>query len=193
MKISGGIASGIVLDAPKGRGARPTAARPREALAASLTSKGLFDGTTVVDLFAGTGALGLEAASRGAANVFLVERAPKHFECLERNIAQVAKSGVDAKITAIKGDALTVARILPQLAGAIDLILADPPYADTARFLNSILKNAKFAQWAKHASMVWEVPDNLNADTLPTNSPWTLTERRSFGGVCFLFLSQKTN
>ena len=192
MKISGGIASGIPLDAPKGRGARPTAARPREALAASLMARKLFDGATVVDLFAGTGALGLEAASRGAANVFLVERAPKHFECLERNIAKVAKAGVDAKMTAVKGDALAVSRLLPGIAGEVDLILADPPYADTARLLNTILKNAEFAEWARNALMVWEVPDNLNADALPQLSPWLLTERRSFGGARFFFLSQQT-
>ncbi len=193
MRISGGIASGIVIEAPKGRGARPTAARPREALATSLTAKGLFDGTTVVDLFAGTGALGLEAASRGATNVFLVERSPKHFECLERNVAKVAKSGVDSRITAVKGNALAVARLLPGLAGKIDLVIADPPYADTARFLRIIAKNAEFTQWCRHAVMVWELPDNLNTDTLPKNSHWLPIERRSFGGARFLFLQQASD
>ena len=71
MNVISGIAKGIVLETPKGLSVRPTAARAKKSLFDSYRN---WTGKTVVDLFAGTGAFGIEAASRGAANVYFIEK-----------------------------------------------------------------------------------------------------------------------
>jgi 16S rRNA (guanine966-N2)-methyltransferase len=190
MRITGGVAAGIVLDAPKGRAARPTADRAKEALFASLAAARVIENATVVDLFAGTGALGLDAASRGAARVFLVERSGHHAELVLRNAAKVAKAGARAEIVALKGDALTAHRRLPAIAGKIDLILADPPYADSKRHLSRLLKSADFAEWAGNALLVWEIPEDFKAEDLPENTRWNVDKRVKLGGACFLWISR---
>jgi 16S rRNA (guanine966-N2)-methyltransferase len=185
------MARGITLDAPKGRTARPTAARAREALFGSLAAAGAIQNATVVDLFAGTGALGLEAASRGAARVFLVERAAAAASAAKRNAAKVAKAGVGAEIAVLRGDAAKVARLAPNLKGRVDLILADPPYADSRRLLDGILPDADFAEWAAGSAMVWEVPDDLARYLGPETPFWSVTSRRGFGGAAFIFLENR--
>jgi 16S rRNA (guanine966-N2)-methyltransferase len=108
------------LDAPPGDGTRPTADRARETLFSMLQSRlGSFEGLTVLDLFAGSGALSLEALSRGASKGFLVEK------------AQPARKAIDANIQRLGADARLVghdACNLPPAAAPVDLIFLDPPY-----------------------------------------------------------------
>jgi len=123
MRIVAGEARGRRLVAPPGDGVRPTADRVREALFASLAPR--LPGASVLDAFAGSGALGLEARSRGAARVTFVERERRALEALRRNIDAVGLDGT----TLVTGDVL---RVIPggMLAGApFDLVLLDPPYA----------------------------------------------------------------
>ena len=98
-------------------------------------------GARVVDLFAGTGALGLEALSRGAVSAEFVERAPAALNLLRRNIDAL---GVGARARVIRADAVRFAEQLP--AGAYDLALADPPYAtDYAEQLVTVFRRVPFA------------------------------------------------
>ena len=113
------------LRAPPGGATRPTADRTRETLFAMLTSRlGSFEGLAVADLFAGSGALGLEALSRGAARVDFVEVSARSLRALREN-ADALGAGAAAVIH--RGDAL---RYIDRLdAGSYDVAFADPPYA----------------------------------------------------------------
>ena len=123
MRIIAGVARGRRLVAPAGDTVRPTGDRVREALFASLMPH--LPGASVLDAFAGSGALGLEARSRGAAEVTFVERDRRSLTALERNVASV---GLDA-VRIVRGDTLALVR-RGGLAGApFDLVLLDPPYA----------------------------------------------------------------
>ncbi|MEO6068469.1 MAG: 16S rRNA (guanine(966)-N(2))-methyltransferase RsmD [Gemmatimonadales bacterium] len=121
MRIVAGLYGGRRLVAPKGDIARPTQDRVREAWF-SILGDAVLD-ARVLDLFAGSGALGLEALSRGAASAEFVEKARASLLALEANIAALRVGDV-ARIR--KGDALKVAEAL--VPGSYDLVFADPPY-----------------------------------------------------------------
>lgn len=120
MRIIAGAWRGRPLRAPAGAATRPTADRTREALFSMLTSRlGGFEGLRVADLFAGTGALGLEALSRGAASCLFVEQDRAALDALRANVAAL---GAQAEIRA-----QSVAALGPSGA-PFDLLLLDPPY-----------------------------------------------------------------
>ncbi|ODP39461.1 16S rRNA (guanine(966)-N(2))-methyltransferase RsmD [Sphingomonas turrisvirgatae] len=124
MRIIAGKWRGRVLAAPKGDATRPTADRTREALFSMLTSRvGDFEGLAVADLFAGSGALGFEALSRGAASCLFVEQDRAALDALRAN---ADKLGVRADIRASSVMALGPA---PR---PLDVILMDPPYGTGA-------------------------------------------------------------
>lgn len=120
MRIVAGIWRGRQLEAPLGMTTRPTADRVRETLFSMLASRlGSFEDLRVADLFAGSGALGFEALSRGAAHATFVENDAAAAAVIRRN---AAKLGAD--VTVLGGSALALPGSAP-----FDLILADPPYA----------------------------------------------------------------
>lgn len=124
MRIISGQWRGRTLIAPKGDATRPTADRTREALFSMLTSRlGSFDGLTVADLFAGSGALGFEALSRGAASCIFVEQDRPALDALRSN---AEKLGIKPDIRS------TSALALGQAAAPLDLILMDAPYGTGA-------------------------------------------------------------
>ncbi len=124
-RIIGGRAGSITLEVPDA-GTRPTSDRVRESLFGALESADGLQGAVVLDLYAGSGALGLEAISRGAASVDLVEKSPRAAAIVERNAAKVAKSvGRDA---AIRVHRSSVAAFLGGPRGPFDLVFLDPPY-----------------------------------------------------------------
>jgi 16S rRNA (guanine966-N2)-methyltransferase len=132
MRIVAGAARGRPLVAPKGRDVRPTADRVKEALFSSLAPR--LPGASVLDLFAGTGSLGLEALSRGAAHVTFVERARAALAALDRNVEVVALAGAEV----VRADAAAALRsALP--GSPFDLVLADPPYTLTEEVLGQVL------------------------------------------------------
>jgi 16S rRNA (guanine966-N2)-methyltransferase len=124
MRIIAGQWRGRPIVAPKGEATRPTADRTREALFSMLASRlGSFEDLAVADLFAGSGALGLEALSRGAASCLFVEQDKPALDALRANIA---KLGAKADVRAQSVLALGPAR------APLDLILMDPPYGTGA-------------------------------------------------------------
>lgn len=121
MRIVAGEWGGRRIEAPPGRGTRPTTDRVREAWMSALAP--LLPGARVLDLFAGSGALGLEALSRGAASAVFVESAPAALRVLRTNLDVL---GAGQRATVVRGDAVRYAAALE--AGAFDVALADPPY-----------------------------------------------------------------
>jgi 16S rRNA (guanine966-N2)-methyltransferase len=124
-RIVAGALGGRRLAVPTGRGTRPTSERVREGLFSTLVSiRGALDGAAVLDLYAGSGAVGLEAASRGAARVTCVERDPRAAAVLRANIAGLGAAGVELRAEAVE-------RVLAGGAAApYDVVFVDPPYAD---------------------------------------------------------------
>jgi 16S rRNA (guanine(966)-N(2))-methyltransferase RsmD len=121
MRVIAGSRKGHKLVAPRGLDTRPTSDRVRENV---FNLVGPVDGARVLDLFAGSGALGIEALSRGAASVVFVERDPDAVRTIERNLDRLRLTG--ARV--VRGDVLhTIAQ--EAAAGAkYDLVLVDPPY-----------------------------------------------------------------
>ncbi|WP_373473771.1 16S rRNA (guanine(966)-N(2))-methyltransferase RsmD [Sphingorhabdus lacus] len=126
MRIIAGQWRSRLLVAPKGDTTRPTADRTRETLFSMLNSRlGSFDDLAVLDLFAGSGALGLEALSRGAAHCTFVEQDANALKALETNIDKLsAKSQSDIR----RGSVLSLGSAIKPF----DLVLMDPPYASGA-------------------------------------------------------------
>lgn len=127
MRIVAGTAGGRRLQVPPGRRLRPTSERVREAVFSSLASQGAVVGARVLDLFAGTGALGIEALSRGAREATFVEADPAAVAAIKANLAATGLAGG----TVVVADAL---RFLadPEPRPAFDLAFVDPPYAFSA-------------------------------------------------------------
>lgn len=122
LRIIGGSARGRRVHFPQGRGLRPTADRVRETLFNWL--QGEVAGRRVLDLFAGSGALGLEALSRGAAEAVFVEQARSAADQLRKNLDLLGFSG-QARV--LQCDAR---RYLESAAGPFDIVFLDPPFAD---------------------------------------------------------------
>ncbi len=124
-RIIAGTAGSLPLDVPDA-GTRPTSDRVRESLFGALESAGSLAGARVLDLFAGSGALGLEAVSRGAASADLVEKSPRAAAVVQRNAAKVAKA-VGAQ-TSLRVHRTAVDAYLRATRGPFDLVFIDPPY-----------------------------------------------------------------
>lgn len=127
MRIVAGEWRGRPLAAPEGDATRPTSDRTRETLFSMLTSRlGNFEDLRVADFFAGSGALGLEALSRGAAHCTFVEQDPAAVRALRRNITNLkAQERCDVR-------AISVLTLGPMRGEPLDLVLLDPPYGTGA-------------------------------------------------------------
>ncbi len=125
MRVIAGEMRGRRILAPPGRATRPTTDRAREALFSVLESLGALAGATVWDLFAGSGALGIEALSRGAAYVTFVDRSPRAIAATRSNLASLGL-GPERATVVLAEVASWVGAAPPRGA---DVVLADPPYA----------------------------------------------------------------
>ena len=123
-RIIAGTAGGRTLRTPAGSGTRPTSDRVREAVFSALDARGAVRGSRVFDLYAGSGALGLEAASRGAGSVVLVESDRRAADVIARNVRELGLRDVrvdrSTVLSALAGE--------PRAEEAADLVLVDPPY-----------------------------------------------------------------
>ena len=171
MRIVAGTHRGRRLETPEGDAIRPTADRVREALFSSLNHRlGGFSGKTVLDGFAGTGALGLEALSRGADLAIFIERDRAALDLCRRNAAMLKET---ARARFILGD---VAKP-PRAETPCDLILLDPPYG----------KGLGAAALAALDTAGWVAPDALAVIEADRNQPegvpagFTLLDARDYG------------
>ena len=126
-RIIGGALGSLRLKGPA-KGTRPTSDRVKESIFSILESRGAIQDARVLDLFAGTGALGLEAASRGARSVTLVERDPAAAKVCEENLKQVRegllKAGLLSNLQFVRSDAESYLK----KNEPVDLVFIDPPY-----------------------------------------------------------------
>lgn len=148
-RIVAGTARGRVLQVPRGGATRPTSDRVREALFSRLEHEGVVGGARVLDLFAGSGALGLEAASRGAAQVLLVDSGREAARACRRNVADLGLEGV----------AVVQQVAVPTLLGAVpdrpyDLVLLDPPYPLADDDLAGVLARLVDGDWLAEEAVV---------------------------------------
>ena len=173
MRITSGIYGGRTLATPKTGEIRPTQDRVREALFSMLGD--CITGARFLDLFAGSGAVGLEALSRGAALAVFVERNPKHIECIRKNIAALAPSPMPQLVRA------DVYRwIAAYRAEAFDIAFADPPYAlgqerGYTDFLGALAANGVIRVGGVFAA---ETTSEQSPETPPG---WELVRDRTYG------------
>ena len=175
MRISGGMARGIPLMVPKGDAVRPATDGMRQAAFSSLGAH--VAGARFLDLFAGSGAYGLEALSRGAAGGVFVEQNAKAAACVRRNIEAVCKSlGREARDLSVLQ---TDARGVPLGNGGVpDLVFIDPPYEIIAEITPALFSRLAEALASKpEAIVVFESPGEI--ELAPPG--WTLLKRLGKG------------
>ncbi len=172
MRVVAGELGGRKLVSPDGTSTRPTTDRVREAVFNALGSAGVLDGALVADLYAGTGAVGIEAISRGAAHCTFVERDRNALRALEENVDTL---GLGDRSRIMRSDAMQAAVTLD-----VDIVFADPPY--------------DFLAWD-------ELLANIRADFVVAESGralgerdgWTVTRSKRYGRAWVSFLERSAN
>ena len=182
MRITGGMYRSRALRAVRGQSTRPTSDRVREALFGILSSAGAIQGARVLDLYAGTGALALEALSRGAESAILVESSRDAIAVIRGNIEAL---GVVHKASLVPGD---VQRALARLvkAGPFDLVLADPPWA----LVESGEPSQALAELAAAGALgpsAWVVLEHGARTPAPSADPLLPWETRRYGDTALTF------
>jgi 16S rRNA (guanine966-N2)-methyltransferase len=185
MRVIAGSAGGIRLAVPK-RGVRPTMDRVKAAIFSSLGDA--VAGARVLDLFAGSGALGIEALSRGASSVMLVEEDRQSAEIIERNLAK----------TKLKGRVRQqdVFDFLRHAGGAetFQIIFADPPYEKTKygeSYTEKLLTNEALPRLLDSSGVF--VLEKEPTEILPGMKLWRLVRQKTYGATEVLFLSAIRN
>ena len=164
-RIVAGAARGRRLAAPPGQGTRPTADRAREALFSAVEARvGSLAGRRVADLYAGTGAVGLEALSRGAAAVLLVESDPAALRTLRANVETVGLPGAEVRPGRVE-------RVVAGAAGsaAYDVVFLDPPYDLPDADLRDVLRDLLRHGWAEPGALTV-------VERATRGGPWTWPE-----------------
>jgi len=182
MRITGGVHRSRPLRAPRGDATRPTSDRVREALFSILASQRTLEGAKVLDLYAGTGALGLEALSRGASSATLVETSRSALSAIRANIEAL---GVEQRVRVA---AIAVERSRQTLSAdaPFDVVFADPPYALVASgaVANAIGELVSKQILADDGLLVLEHGKN---DVSPTIAGLTLSASRRYGDTVIAF------
>lgn len=185
-RIISGRFKGLRLASPPGRSTRPTADQVKEAVFSLLVSLPFdFEGARVLDFFAGSGALSLEALSRGAASAVLTDHDPAALTTIRRNLA-AADSGLAATVLRLRWPGGFTR--LPT-APPFNLFFLDPPYEDRDLPRRLLIETAARNLAAPGALAVWEQDaDTLTAWTEADVRPWTLVKTRAWGRRAAAFL-----
>ena len=185
MRIAGGEWRGRVLKVPSGDAVRPTQDRVREALFSMIQPA--VPGAVFLDLFAGSGGVGLEALSRGAARAVFVERAPRHVACLTANVAAL---NAQARADVIRADAEAWAAS----AGSgrnVDLAFADPPYDHVATHGYAALLTALAERNVVRPEGIFIA--EMRAAQRPDEHPaWELCRDRTYGETRLVVYRRRT-
>lgn len=176
MRITGGKLCGRKVATPPGDAVRPTQDRVREALFNMLAPT--IGDATFIDLFAGSGAVGLEAYSRGAAMVTWVEQAPRHVALIKKNIAQLLPQEEQGTLEVVTGEVQRWLRSAGRQRCA-DIIFADPPYAperapDFDALMQQIAQNAVLKP---RGLLIAEMPDII----VEAPPAWQVLRERTYG------------
>jgi len=171
VRVVAGEAKGRKLVAPEGRETRPTSDRVRESIFNALLSIGALRGAKVLDLFAGSGALGIEALSRGARQCVFIDNRAQALTAIRKNLAS---TGFDRRGVVVGDDALRYLRAEPT---RFDLVLADPPYA--------------FREWPELLAAVDAAVLVTESDReVPGDDRWRESRVKRYGGTVVTFLVQ---
>jgi 16S rRNA (guanine(966)-N(2))-methyltransferase RsmD len=162
VRIIGGYWRGRYIQVADVPGLRPTADRTRETLFNCLGQR--LDGLSCVDMFAGTGALGFEALSRGAQSVQMLELSPKAYEVLKKNRDHLGQAPELGLIEIIKTDAIAHSARLP--AQSVDVTFIDPPFAEEALFLKALKEATRITKNEKGAFIYMEHPKTVHPEEL---------------------------
>ncbi|MDX2226204.1 MAG: RsmD family RNA methyltransferase [Verrucomicrobiae bacterium] len=195
MRIIAGSAGGVPLFAPKDLSVRPAADRTRAALFSALGDR--VPGAKVLDLFAGTGSIGLEAISRGAASCVFVEKHKMSVKLLERNMAKTRLTGPIMAVDAIFALGQLVAR-----GERFDIVVADPPFWKETDVSQNILSNRELRKYSTEllhhpdlrtlmAPGGIFVLDSYHLDRFEVPREWELVREREYGQVRVQFLVLK--
>jgi 16S rRNA (guanine966-N2)-methyltransferase len=148
-RIVAGVLGGRRLATPPGRATRPTSDRVREALFSTLATLLDLDGARVADLYAGSGAVGLEAASRGASHVLLVESDPRAARIARDNVSAL---GVGDRVRVSQATVRQALAVRPE--APYDLIFADPPYGVPGAEVDAMLTELVRGDWLAEGAVV---------------------------------------
>jgi len=181
-RIIAGTAGGRELRTPSGRGTRPTSDRVREALFSALEARGAVAGARVMDLYAGSGALGLESASRGAAEVTLVES--------DRAAASVIRDNAGRLGLRVTVLPTSVSSALAGSAHPLDLVFLDPPYDLAETALGSDLEALVGRGWLGEDALV--VVERSKRSPEPTWPEGLEPERRKAYGETVLWYAVRS-
>jgi len=180
LRIIAGAWRGRSIEVPAGNDIRPTSDRVREALFNRLAhafADFRIPGARVVDIFAGTGALGLEALSRGAGQALFLDRNPDTVALIKRNIA---KLGAEDRATVMNADGAH----LPRAASPCDLAFLDPPYNEG--LIEPALQGLALQGWLKPGALITAETDASEIVNAPEN--FVLIDRREYGRVAVSML-----
>ena len=180
MRVIAGSAGGVQLTVPR-HGVRPTMDRVKAAIFSSLADQVI--GAPILDLFAGSGGLGIEALSRGAASVLFVEEDRQSIAAIEKNLAKTKLSG-----RVRQQDVFEFLRH-SSLAEKFRIIFADPPYEKTKtgeRFTERLLANAALAQLLEPDGVF--VLEKRPAERVPDTELWNVIRAKTYGATEVLFL-----
>ncbi|HUH67830.1 MAG TPA: 16S rRNA (guanine(966)-N(2))-methyltransferase RsmD [Mycobacterium sp.] len=172
-RIIGGVARGRRIAVPP-RGTRPTTDRVRESLFNIVTARRELTGLAVLDLYAGSGALGLEALSRGAASALIVESEQRSAAVIARNIEALRLTGATLRRGAVS------AVLAAGTASPVDLVLADPPYDIEAAEVDAVLAALTTHGWV-HEGTVAVVERAATSAPLTWPAGWSLWPERVYG------------
>jgi 16S rRNA (guanine966-N2)-methyltransferase len=185
MRVIAGSAGGIHLTVPQ-RGVRPTMDRVKAAIFSSLADQ-VID-APILDLFAGSGGLGIEALSRGAASVLFIEEDRESIAAIEKNLA---KTNLRGRVR--QQDVFEFLR-RSSFAEKFRIIFADPPYEKTKsgeRFTEKLLADKRLPQLLEPDGVF--VLEKQPGEKLPETASWTAVRARTYGATEVLFLSATRN
>ena len=141
----------------------------------------------VADLFAGSGIIGFEAASRGAGKTVFIEEDKNACDTIKKNTEALAKAGVKTGFEVIKGNVMSFCPRSQQWK--FDYIFMDPPYADTEKVLSILLADKGFAKFASGALVIVKIPGRMSLNFFCGLPNAEIRLKRRFGGTDFIFVS----
>jgi 16S rRNA (guanine966-N2)-methyltransferase len=187
MRITGGNAARRILKVPKGLDVRPTPDLVKQAVFNSLGARVV--GATVLELFAGSGALSLECLSRGAASVICVEKSHRHAEFIRSNAVAAGYGGI---LEVRTQDVFPVMNQFAEGGRQFDLILADPPYGEknvnrrSQSFAQQLLDDKSLPKLLASGGRF--ILGHTKRDTLEIVAPWTEVRMLKHGDTVMRFL-----
>ena len=189
INITSGLFNRFKINIPKNiiEKIRPTTSIARKSIFDSIYS--FNEIKIVIDLFAGTGIFGFEAASRGIKNILFVDNSQRMYKFLLKNINLLQDKIIGLKMYAMRINAVNIQTRLKYLIGKIGLIFIDPPYDKTIFFVNNLLNNKNFCNWSDNALVILESSlENSRKLSEKQLKLWNIIKINKIGQSIFYFL-----